>query len=572
MDFGLFDTLIIVLTIAVVVVVLCKYLTIPPIIGYIVVGIISGPHIMAWLPDTQRIHAIAEFGIVFLMFTIGLEFSISRMIKMRHLVFGLGSAQVLLTGLVTTLVGHWLSLTWNQAIALGCIVSLSSTAMVSKQLDDQDELHSKSGHQAISILLFQDLVVIPFFILISSFSSASNTVSLPLLMALGKTTVTIVLILGLGRWIFRPLFKEIAATHSQELFTLSVLLVTVVSSWVTHRLGLSLALGSFMAGMMLGETEFRHQIEATIKPFRDLLLGLFFITIGMLFNIVAIKEIWPWVLILFLAFSALKIIIITALCRMTGSYWRIAMRTGLTLAQGSEFGFALLALALNINLFSVIYGQVILGALLLSLMVAPFLIHFNKAIAKFLIPKSWFEYHDVTKPSPAKLFTQALSDHVILCGFGKNGQNIGKLLDDEQVRYIGIEYNLELVHNCQAAGIPVIYGDSSEYAMLLACKIEKAKAIVITFEEIHNIKKILPQVRTHFDKIPIFVRTHDDAHLEELQALGATEVIPGTLEISLTLASHVLLSVGVSTKRVVELMGKIRKTRYRLLREMIPGE
>jgi CPA2 family monovalent cation:H+ antiporter-2 len=350
------------------------------------------------------------------------------------------------------------------------------------------------------------------------------------------------------------------------------LLVTVVSSWVTHRLGLSLALGSFMAGMMLGETEFRHQIEATIKPFRDLLLGLFFITIGMLFNIVAIKEIWPWVLILFLAFSALKIIIITALCRMTGSYWRIAMRTGLTLAQGSEFGFALLALALNINLFSVIYGQVILGALLLSLMVAPFLIHFNKAIAKFLIPKSWFEYHDVTKPSPAKLFTQALSDHVILCGFGKNGQNIGKLLDDEQVRYIGIEYNLELVHNCQAAGIPVIYGDSSEYAMLLACKIEKAKAIVITFEEIHNIKKILPQVRTHFDKIPIFVRTHDDAHLEELQALGATEVIPGTLEISLTLASHVLLSVGVSTKRVVELMGKIRKTRYRLLREMIPGE
>jgi CPA2 family monovalent cation:H+ antiporter-2 len=572
MDFGLFDTLIIVLTIAVVVVVLCKYLKIPPIIGYIVIGIISGPHIMHWVPDTKRIHDIAEFGIVFLMFTVGLEFSLSRIVKMRHLMLGLGGAQVILTGLITAVAGYWLSLTWNQAVALGCIVALSSTAIVSKQLVDQNQLNTTSGHQAISILLFQDLAVIPFFILISSFNDGVHAVGVPLLLALGKTMVTIVFIVGLGRWILRPLFKEIAATHSQELFTLGVLLVTVASSWITHRLGLSLALGSFMAGMMLGETEFRHQIEATIKPFRDLLLGLFFISIGMLFNIGTIADIWPWVLLLFLALTVMKSFIIAVVSRIIGSHWPSALRTGIILAQGSEFSFALLTVALNENLYSALYGQIILGALLLSMITSPFLIYYNKAIVNKLLPRSWLPKLNVTHHSSMELFTKVLENHVVLCGFGRNGQSIAKMLEDEQVPYIAVEYNHELVNNCQAAGFPVIYGDSSQYAILEACKIAKASAVVITFEEIATIRKILPQVRTHYAKIPIFVRTHDDTALEELQALGATEVIPGSLEISLTLASHVLLTVGTSKKRVLDLMRKIRTTRYRMLREVIPGE
>ena len=572
MDFSIFDTLIIVLTIAVVVVVLCKTLKIPPIIGYIVVGIISGGHIMALLPDAQYIHRIAEFGIVFLMFSIGLEFSLSQMVKMRNLVFGLGSAQVVLTALLTSLAGYWLSLSWNQAMALGCIVALSSTAIVSKQLEDQNELHSESGHQAISILLFQDLAVIPFFILISSFTLTDHTMGLSLLTALGKTSLTIFLIVGLGRWLLRPLFKEIVSTHSQELFTLSVLLVTVTSAWITHRLGLSLAFGAFMAGMMLGETEFRHQIEASIKPFRDLLLGLFFITIGMLFNVSAVVHIWQWVLILFLALTGLKMVVITIISRISGTDWFASLRTGIVLAQGSEFGFALLTLALRDKLFPEQYGQVILGALLLSMIVAPLFIYFNETIAKKLLPQSWFPKQDFVHPSASELFTKNLSNHVILCGFGRNGQGIAKLLDDEQVPYIGIDDNLELVNNCQAAGLPVIYGDSSQYALLVACKIAHAKAIVITFEEIPSIRKILPQVRTHYEKLPIFVRTHDDSYLEEMQALGATEVIAGSLETSLTLATHVLLATGVSSKKVLELMKKIRSTRYRMLREVIPGE
>ncbi len=571
-DFTIFDTLIIVLTVAVMVVVLCKTLKIPPIIGYIVVGIVSGRQIMTLLPDTQSIRKISEFGIVFLMFTIGLEFSLGHLIKMRKLVFGFGSAQILLTGFITTLAGYWLSLSWHQAIALGSIVALSSTAIVSKQLNDQNELHTESGHQAISILLLQDLAVIPFFILISSFGGEEQSVGVSLLMAFGKTSLTIFLIIGLGRWLLRPLFKEIVYTHSQELFTLSVLLVTVASAWMTQRLGLSLALGAFMAGMMLGETEFRHQIEASIKPFRDLLLGLFFITVGMLFNISSIADIWPWVLMLFLALTALKMIIITAISRVFGTDWFESVRTGVVLAQGSEFGFALLTLALSERLFPEIYGQVILGGLLLSMILAPLFIYFNEAIALKLLPKSWLPKKDFVHPSAAELFTKNLSQHVILCGFGKNGQGIAKLLDDEQVPYIGIDDNLELVNQCQAKGLPVIYGDSSQFALLIACKIFKAKALVITFEEISGIRKILPQVRSHFDQIPIFVRAHDDSYLEEMQSLGATEVIPGSLETSLTLATHVLLATGVSSKRVSELMRKIRSTRYRMLREVIPSD
>lgn len=571
-DFTIFDTLIIVLTVAVMVVVLCKTLKLPPIIGYILVGIVSGRQIMTLLPDTQSIRKISEFGIVFLMFTIGLEFSLRHLIKMRKLVFGLGSAQVVLTGLITALAGHWLSLSWHQAIALGCIVALSSTAIVSKQLNDQNELHTESGHQAISILLFQDLAVIPFFILISSFTGDQQAVGLTLLMSIGKTCVTIFLIIGLGRWLLRPLFREIANVHSQELFTLSVLLVTVTSAWITHQLGLTLASGAFMAGMMLGETEFRHQIEASIKPFRDLLLGLFFITVGMLFNIASLSDIWPWVLMVFLALTGLKVIIITGISRLFGTDWLESIRTGVMVAQGSEFGFALLTLSLGEQLFPPVYGQVILGGLLLSMILAPLFISLNKSIALKLLPKSWVPKQDFVHPSAAELFTRNLADHVILCGFGKNGQGVAKLLDDEQVPYIGIDDNLELVNHCQAKGLPVIYGDSSQFALLIACKIFKAKALVITFEEISAIRKILPQVRSHFDKIPIFVRVHDDSYLEEMQSLGATEVIPGSLETSLTLATHVLLTTGVSSKRVLELMRKIRSTRYKMLREVIPSE
>jgi len=410
MDLNLFDSLIRILMIAVVVVILCKRLNFPAIIGYIAIGVVVGPHLLGWVPDTEDTYALADFGVVFLMFTIGLEFSLSRMWRMKNLVFGLGGAQVLLTLLVTTIIG------------LACITSLSSTAIVSKQLVDQNELNSPHGNNAISILLFQDLAVIPFFILISSFIQQTDVMHWPMLLSFGKAFLLIMAMLALGRWILRPLFREIAATESLELFTLSVLLVTLVSAWLTHRFGLSLALGSFMAGMMLGETEFRHQIEATIRPFRDLLLGLFFITVGMLFNVRSIVVIWPWVLLLLAALTLLKVFIVSMICRYVENDVPVAVRTGLVMAQGSEFGFALLSLALMGNLLPMLYGQVVLGALLFSMALAPLIIRWNEKIMLLAVPEKYLK--KVTMPKKtADIFAKGLEHHVILCGFSRVGQN-----------------------------------------------------------------------------------------------------------------------------------------------------
>lgn len=568
MEYSILLIFLMVLAATVAAVVICKSLRIPSILGYIAIGIIVGPNLLGWIPAKTHISNLAEFGIVFLMFTIGLEFSLSTMINMRNLVFGLGGAQVMLTTLITTLIGHVLSLDWQQALVVGAIASLSSTAIVSKQLADQNELHAPHGHNAISILLFQDLAVIPFFILISSFAGHQVQLNATLLHTLGNAVIAIVLIFGLGYFLLRPLFRQIAARHSLELFTLSVLLVTVAAAWLTHHLGLSLALGAFMAGMMLGETEFRHQIEATIRPFRDLLLGLFFITVGMLFDFNGITDIWEWVLLLFLALTVLKMALIFSLSMLAERDFKNSLRTGIVLAQGGEFGFALLTLAIRDDILSEAYGQVVLGALLLSMVVSPLLIYFNKNIANFLVPKHWRRNIVIENPQ-AKHYLEQLKEHVILCGFGRNGQNIAKILDDEGVKFIGIDSDHELVHACAQKGYPVIYGDASLYEILEACKIRRAKAMVITCEEIATIESILQQVRTYHHQLPIFVRTHDEAEFDKLQTMGATEIIPATLETSLTLASHLLLTMGVSANRIYELMVKIRKTRYRMLREIL---
>lgn len=571
MELTFFDSIFILLIAVVFIVVICQRIKFPAIIGYILIGGLLGPHVMRIVPEMKFIHEIADFGVVFLMFTIGLEFSISKMLKLKHLVFGLGSAQVILTFVLTAIIGTWVSMTWTEAVVVACIVAMSSTAIVSKQLTDQNELRSAHGQQAISILLFQDLAVIPFFILISSFAINEHSIGHSLLLSLGKAVIAMSIIIAVGRWVLRPIFHTVAQLESLELFTLIVLLVTLGSAWLTHKMGLSLALGAFLAGMMLGETEFRHQIEATIRPFRDILLGLFFITVGMLFDLSVIAEIWPWVLLLLTALTLLKILLIGFLSYFPERKVDTALRTGLVLAQGGEFGFALLTLAMSENLLPILYGQVVLGALLFSMALTPIIIRYNEKIVCWLLP-SKVRGEEVEEKTEVKELTRDLKNHVILCGFSRVGQQLANILDDEAIPYIAIDYDHLLVQNAQSAGCSVIYGDASMYEILDATKIQQAKALVLTFDNLSLTEKILPIVRSHLKNIPIFVRTKDDSDLEKLQKLGATEVIPASLELSLTLASHLLISLGVHAEKIAGLMNKIRKTRYHLLREVIPGE
>lgn len=571
MALNLFDNVIVILLAAVTVVVICKRLDIPAIIGYLLIGILVGPQALGLIDDPANAQLIAEFGVVFLMFTIGLEFSISKMIRMKNMVFGLGGAQVFLTALATTLVGLMIGMTLTEAMVIACIASMSSTAIVSKQLSDQNELSSLPGRKAISILLFQDLAVIPFFIFFSSLSGGLHALNISLMIALGKTVIAFGGIYLVGRWLLRPIFREIAAAESLELFTLSVLLITLGAAWLTHQLELSLAFGAFVAGMMLGETEFRHQIEGTIRPFRDILLGLFFITIGALFDVSHISQTWPWILMLFAALTLFKVLLISLLAFFTHRNVTSAARTGIILAQGGEFGFALLSVAMREQLLPPDYGQVVLGALLFSMLLAPLLIRYNATLADFIVPKRFRSKVPLSGDMTAEL-VKDLRDHVVICGFRRVGQSVAKILDDEDIPYVGIELDPQLVYNCHAVGCPVIYGDAALYEILATVKIAKAKALVITFDSTSVSSKVIQQVRSHHKNLPIFVRTADDSVLESLQECGATEVIPSTLETSLTLASHLLLAVDVPADRITKVMNKIRKTRYRLLREVIPGE
>lgn len=571
MDLSYFNSLLILLLAVVLTVIICNRIKFPAIIGYIIIGLFLGPNVLAVVPETAVIRTISEFGIVFLMFTIGLEFSMTKMLKLKKLVFGLGSLQVILTSSITTVVGKGFGLSWIEAIVIGCIVAMSSTAIVSKQLSDQNELTDDHGIKAISILLFQDLAVIPFFILISSFGGTQFSITSVLLLALGKAIIAISIIIIVGRWILRPVFETVAYLESLELFTLIVLLVTLGSAWLTNELGLSLALGAFLAGMMLGETEFRHQIAASIRPFRDILLGLFFVSVGMLFNLKAVTTYWPWVLLLLTALILLKMFVISVLSYFSNRKIENSVRTGLVLAQGGEFGFALLALTMSKSLLPVSYGQVILAGLLLSMALTPIIIKFNERIAFLLTPERLRE-KDSDEGIEFEHLTKRLKDHVVICGFSRIGQQLAKILDDEDIKYIAIDKDHQLVRNSQAAGCSVIYGDGSLYDMLVTCKIQKAKALVLACEDVGISEKILPQVRSHLKKIPIFVRTHDDNDLESLLELGATEVIPASLELTITLASHLLISLGVRTDKISRKMNSIRKNRYKLLRDIIPEE
>lgn len=572
------DTLhniLILLAIAVTIVVIFRRLALPPILGYLLVGVMAGPHGLAWIPQTESTHTLAEFGVVFLMFTIGLEFSLSKLIAMRSIVFGLGGLQVGITTLLTVGCALMLGIASDNAIVIGGIVAMSSTAIVTKQLTDQLELNTPHGEAAIGILLFQDLAVIPFLILIPSLSGElADNIFVSLGWAFAKGMLAMLVILAVGRWILRPTFQEIAHSRSMELFTLTALLVTLAAATLTADMGLSLALGAFLAGMMLGETEFRHQVEVNIRPFRDVLLGLFFITIGMLLNVQAIPQIWGWVTCVLLALVVGKCTLIYTLCRLLKMPVDSALRTGLLLAHGGEFGFAILSLAFATDLLSSTANQVVLGALIFSMALSPIIIRHNGIIMRFLLGCQDTSVDPSERVSAISKTAAGLQQHVIICGYGRVGQNIGRLLEQQGIDFIALDLDPSRVQNAQLAGERVTYGESTHLEILHAAGLKHAHALVISFTEADNAStlKILQQVRKELPNLPILVRSRDDNDLKHLQEYGATEVIPETLEASLALASHLLILMGVPASKVLRLTRDTRRSRYQLLRQVFPDQ
>lgn len=571
MDHGYLNEILILFSVAVAAVVGCLHMRLPPILGYLLIGVLVGPYGLAFVTDTEHTRALAEFGVVFLLFTIGLEFSLPQLVHMKGAVLGLGGAQVIGTTVIVALLAGRFGVDFEAALVLGGIIAMSSTALVIKQMTDQVELHSRHGRNAVGILLFQDLMVIPFLILVSPPSVARDaSAGMTVLVAVAQGLAALALIFVLGRWVLRPLFHFVARYRSMELFTLTALLISLGAAWLTNQLGLSLALGAFVAGMMLGETEFRHQIEAEIRPFRDIFLGLFFITVGMLFNTRLLPEIWISVLVTLTALILFKMLFITLLCRVAGWDTAVSLRTGLVLAHGGEFGFAILTLALEGRMIENDHGQVILAALLISMGLAPLVIRYNGRLVAWLTPKT-ASLSKQKIQEQVKDLAHGLKNHIIICGYGRVGQNIAYLLKEEGFNYIAMELDPVLVQNAVRAQEPVTYGDAANLELLRAAAIDRAAALVVSVNDPATALKILKQVRRAEVEIPVLVRTSDDSHMQELLEAGASEVVPETLEASLMLSSYLLFMLKVPASRVIHKIRDVRSARYETFRRLFPG-
>lgn len=560
------------LALSVVAVVLVRKINLPPVLGYLFVGIAVGPHAMQWLPDLHMLEMLAEIGVVFLLFMIGLEFSLAQFWSLRRAVFGLGGTQVLLSVIAAGGIAWFSGISWSGALAIGGVLALSSTAIVVKQLIEQIEMHSKHGRLAFAVLLFQDIAVVPFLVLIPILGGgAEEGMAWPLLLAMIKAVIAVTGMLALGRWAIRPIFHAVAAVHSTELFTLTALLVSLSAAWITNFFGLSLALGAFLAGMMLSETEFKHQIEIDIRPFRDILMGLFFISVGAQLDLGEAASRWGLITILTLAIIIGKAALVAGITRYMGYDKAVATRTGIVLANGGEFGFALLTLAISNQLLTSVEAQPVLAAVIFSMMLAPLLVHANGDIARRLFAKDAMREH-VSQRARLSKAGENLSGHVIFCGYGRIGQNLARFLLQEGIDYVALDSHSGLVKEAWEAGEQVFFGDATHIDMLRAAGLDKARLLVVTIDEPHASERIVRNVRSEIPELPILVRTRSDASMEVLENAGATLVLPETLEASMMLSQHMLEFLGVDQNEIHHVIEAARSDHYHQLRGYFHGE
>src|SRR5712691_5638736 len=563
------QSVLVLLASSVLAVAVCRSLQLPPMIGYLVSGLALGPHALGLVSDIEETRRLAQFGVVFLMFSIGLEFSLPKLLAMRRAVFGLGLAQVAATIALALGAALAAGASWQAGLTLGGIAAMSSTAIVSKLLAERLELDTAHGRQVIGMLLFQDLAVVPLLVLIPALDQPADALGTAVAIALGKAVLALAVVIIVGPKLMRAWLGIVARRRSNELFVLNVLLITLLLAFLTGLAGLSLVLGAFLAGMLISETEYRFQVEEDIKPFRDVLLGLFFITVGMMLDLRLIFGEFLLVLMFFVLLVGLKFVLIAALARAFRSPPGIALRVALALAQGGEFGFVLLPLAGAAGVVSDEILQALLAAMILSMLATPFVIGASDRIVMRLSRSEWMqrslELHRIAAQS------MEAERHVIILGYGRNGQRLARLLDAEGVRYVALDLDPERVREAAAAGDAVVFADSSRREALAAAGIARAAAVVVTFADTAAAVRVLAHIHGLNSAVPVIVRARDESDIERLTAAGATEVVPEAFESGLMLASHTLVMVGVPLSRVMRRVSQVRDEQYRLLRGLFHG-
>ncbi|MBP9713242.1 MAG: cation:proton antiporter [Sterolibacterium sp.] len=563
------------LTTAVLAVALARRLGLPSILAYLVIGALLGPHGLALVDGSASVEAIAEFGVVFLMFSIGLEFNLRQLKAMSSLVFGLGAAQMLLTAAATTL-GTILvyQQDWRSGLAVGCAVAMSSTAIVARMLSERFELHSRSGRQTMGVLLFQDLAVVPCLILLPALAAPGEHLATALLRALAEASVVLVILIWLGQHLMRRLFDAVAHLRSPELFMLAILWIIVALAWLTDYAGLSLALGAFVGGMLISETRYRHQVEADVQPFRDVLLGLFFVTVGMHLDPGFMLGHLAYLLLAVLLLIGGKALVVLLVTLAARSPLDVALRTTGQLAQAGEFGLVLIGLAHQLKLIDAETFQLTLSAMLLSMFLAPGVIGHAGRLGARMARGRWA--HDAKVIHDVAVGSMPLEQHVILCGYGRTGQQVSQFLATENIACIALDLDLNRVSGTKARAAPepqgtpaqtVVFGNADRWEVLQAAGLARARAVVITYPDTPSALRVLHHVRTHRPGLPVIVRAADESDVARLKQAGATEVIPEVLEGSLMIAAETLTQLGVPVERAIGQVRKLRAERYASLRE-----
>jgi len=547
-------------------VVVCRRFNLPPVLGYLLVGSVIGPHALNLMQDVHRAEYLAEFGVVFLMFSIGLEFSLPKLYAMKRIVFGLGLLQVVVSMTLITVLVMLFGVNWQLGIALGGVFAMSSTAVLTKLLAERMQFDTAHGREIIGVLLLQDLAVVPLLVIIPALTQPPEKLAMLLGVALIKAIFVLAVILVFGQKLMRKWFHFVARAKSSEVFILNVLLITLGLATLTEAAGLSLALGAFVAGMLISETEYRLQVEEDIKPFRDVLMGLFFVTIGVKLDLHILVGLWWQVLAVLVGLLVVKSAIVGLLSWRLGSTPGNAIRSALWLCAGGEFGFVLLG---EIAHMPKAVEQAALTVLVLSMLVAPFIVHFSEKLVMRFVANEWLmRSMQLTTIAAQSMGTEK---HAILCGFGRSGQYLARFLGQEGINYIALDLDPDRVREAAAGGETVVFGDAGRKDTLIAAGLMRASVVIVTFSDTPLSEKILFHIQAMRPEIPVIVRTADERDIERLSRAGAAEVVPEALEASLMLSSHALVLLGVPLNRVLKRIRQTRSQRYSLLRGFYRG-
>ncbi len=550
-------------------------LRINPVLGFLAFGTLIGPYGLAafavqwpwlsWLTFArpEDVEFLAELGVIFLMFMIGLDMSMQRLWSMRRLVFGLGGLQVVLTAAAIGLLAARFGNGIEASVILGVVLAFSSTAIIMQLLIQRRELGTPLGQSAFAILLCQDLAVVPLLVLISILGANTAEGSFAFLLASAtlKGVLTVVALYLIGRRVVRPLFHQIAADRQADTFTALTLLTTLGVAALTYSAGLSMALGALLAGLIIAETEFRHEVEITIEPFKGLLMGLFFLSVGMGIDLRALLAQPVWIPLSVVGLFALKGLIVTVLLRVFGLSWGRASEGGLLLGQGGEFAFIVIGLALSFDLIARPVGQFMLIVVGVSMLIAPLVARLGQGLGDAI---------DRRMPPtrlPEDVALGELDGHVIIAGYGRVGQMVGQMLAEQGVRFVAIEHDAKTVALHRKTGAALIFGDASRPELLRKLHVERARAVVLTMDHTAAATHAVQGIRRIEPRMYIIARSRDEKHALLLREAGASIVVPETLESSLKLAGSVLETLGVPPDATARLLEQERERRIMALRD-----